>query len=451
MSDEETRAYLGDVFARDLGGQPLLSNNSKWINFVLVKNANWHHENVVLLGDALHTAHFSIGSGTKLAMEDAITLKQCFEETSEIGAALQRFEKARKPVIEDYQAAAYESMLWFENAREYMHLAPIELAYSLMKRSGRVDDEELRKRDAEFVARYETHSRSHSFRDDTLVKTQKGWKRIDTIQTNELVWTHKNRLRRVIAVHSHPHVGRLIGVKLHNGVSVVWASAEQRFLSPSPQAERGVGGEVGDDANPTPNPSPLAGRGQTAAAIHHELGGYAARLSFAARDLRQAATSAERILWERLRSRRLSNAKFRRQHPIGPNYIVDFYCSEKMLAIELDGAVHDSSSATWRDGIRQRQIQFAGVRILRFRNDEIVNGLEDVLTVIANALSTTEGPEEFWLLAEQLSVGSLVVADETGSTEAVEMVDTAFVNETLFALSVEEDHSFITSGGVARS
>ena len=67
-------------------------------------------------------------------------------------AALQRFEKARKPVIEDYQAAAYESMLWFENARDYMHLSPIELAYSLMTRSGRVDDEELRKRDPEFVA-----------------------------------------------------------------------------------------------------------------------------------------------------------------------------------------------------------------------------------------------------------------------------------------------------------
>ena len=451
MSDEDTRAYLGEVFSQDLGGHPLLSNNSKWINFVLVKNANWHYENVVLLGDALHTAHFSIGSGTKLAIEDAITLKQSFESASNISSALRQFEKARKPVIEDYQAAAYESMLWFENARQYMHLSPIELAYSLMTRSGRVDDEDLRKRDAEFVTRYETLSQSHSFRGDTLVKTSGGWKRIDTIQTNELVWTHKNRLRRVVALHSHPHVGRLIGVKLHSGVSVVWASAEQRFLSPSPQAERGLGGEVGDGANPTPNPSPLAGRGQTAAAIHYELGGYAARLSFAARDLRRAATSAERILWERLRSRRLNNVKFRRQHPLGPNYIVDFYCAEKMLAIELDGAVHDDPPAAWRDGIRQRQIQFAGVRILRFRNEEVVNRLENVLNVIADALSTTDGPEESWLLAEQLSVGSLVVADETGSTEAVEMVDAAFASETLFSLSVEEDHSFITIGGVARS
>ena len=132
-----------------------------------MKNASWHYQNVVLLGDALHTAHFSIGSGTKLAMEDAIGLKQCFDETADAGQALRRFEKVRKPVIEDYQAAAYESMLWFENARRYIHLSPIELAYSLMKRSGRVDDEELRKRDSKFVARYEKQSPSTDYVDFT--------------------------------------------------------------------------------------------------------------------------------------------------------------------------------------------------------------------------------------------------------------------------------------------
>ena len=155
MSDEETRAYLAAVFEPDLQSQPLLSNNSKWINFVLVKNGSWSFENMVLLGDALHTAHFSIGSGTKLAMEDAIALKESFAEASDVAAALKRFEAARKPVIEEYQAAACESMVWFENAREYMHLAPIELAYVLMTRSGRVDRESLRRRDPEFVAAYE--------------------------------------------------------------------------------------------------------------------------------------------------------------------------------------------------------------------------------------------------------------------------------------------------------
>ena len=121
----------------------------------LVKNAQWQFENVVLLGDALHTAHFSIGSGTKLAIEDAIALKHCFDRASSVSSALTQFEEVRKPVIEDYQAAAYESMLWFENARSYMHLTPIELAYSLMTRSGRVDHETLKRRDPAFIEAYE--------------------------------------------------------------------------------------------------------------------------------------------------------------------------------------------------------------------------------------------------------------------------------------------------------
>jgi anthraniloyl-CoA monooxygenase len=154
LNDQETCAYVEKVFAPDLKVQPLLSNNSKWINFILVTNANWYFDNVVLLGDALHTAHFSIGSGTKLAMEDAIALKECCDRTANVAAALQEFERIRKPIIEDYQAAAYESMVWFENARDYMHLSPTELAYSLMKRSGRVDDEALRKRDPKFVREY---------------------------------------------------------------------------------------------------------------------------------------------------------------------------------------------------------------------------------------------------------------------------------------------------------
>ncbi|HSL54619.1 MAG TPA: FAD-dependent monooxygenase, partial [Pyrinomonadaceae bacterium] len=136
-------------------GHKLLSNNSKWINFLLVKNRKWFFENVVLIGDALHTAHFSIGSGTKLAMEDAIALAESFQQTANVSEALAQFEKTRRPVIEDYQAAAFESMRWFENAVEYMHLSPIELAYVLMTRSGRVSYEELKRRDPAFIRQYE--------------------------------------------------------------------------------------------------------------------------------------------------------------------------------------------------------------------------------------------------------------------------------------------------------
>jgi len=155
MSDQQTRIYLESVFAPDLNGEQLRSNNSKWINFVLVKNANWHHGHVALLGDALHTAHFSIGSGTKLAMEDAIALKECFDRNEDPHQALSRFQEFRKPVIENYQAAAYESMIWFEHARDYVHLSPIDLAHSLMTRSGRVDDEQLARRDPQFFAQYQ--------------------------------------------------------------------------------------------------------------------------------------------------------------------------------------------------------------------------------------------------------------------------------------------------------
>jgi anthraniloyl-CoA monooxygenase len=160
MSDAETRQFLADVFQEDLKGKPLLSNNSKWINFVLVKNANWQSGNIVLLGDALHTAHFSIGSGTKLALEDAIELKKCFDDAPDLNQALSRFESIRKPVIEDYQDAAFDSMNWFENVRHYMHLTPLQLAFSLMMRSGRVDPEKLRQRDATFMRLYEYERRN---------------------------------------------------------------------------------------------------------------------------------------------------------------------------------------------------------------------------------------------------------------------------------------------------
>jgi anthraniloyl-CoA monooxygenase len=161
-SDEQTREYLESVFEKDLNKAPLLSNKSNWINFILVKNNNWYFENVVLLGDALHTAHFSIGSGTKLAMEDAIALHQCFETTEKVEYALSEFQSMRKPVIEEYQAAAFESMRWFENARAYMNLSPIELAYALMTRSGRVNYDDLKRRDPEFIARCEAEHKSHT-------------------------------------------------------------------------------------------------------------------------------------------------------------------------------------------------------------------------------------------------------------------------------------------------
>lgn len=160
MSDAETRAFLAGVFREDLTGHELLSNNSRWINFLLVKNAHWHHRHVVLLGDALHTAHFSIGSGTKLALEDSIALYQSFaagHNVENVEAALREFERMRQPVIEAYQQAAHESLVWFERAKDYMHLAPYEFAYKLMTRSKKIDYENLKRRDPAFIEAYEQY------------------------------------------------------------------------------------------------------------------------------------------------------------------------------------------------------------------------------------------------------------------------------------------------------
>ena len=156
MSDPETCQYLADVFKTDLGGHQLLSNNFvRWLNFPLVKNKQWHHKNVVLLGDALHTAHFSIGSGTKLALEDSIALARCFKSQPGVEAALAEFQNVRKPVVDQYQEAAYSSLLLFENAQKELQLDPIPFAYKLMTRSKKIDYENLKQRDPEFIATYD--------------------------------------------------------------------------------------------------------------------------------------------------------------------------------------------------------------------------------------------------------------------------------------------------------
>lgn len=165
MSGAETCATLAEVFRDDLGGQPLLSNNFvKWFNFALVKNKRWHHTctgnpggcpAVVLLGDALHTAHFSIGSGTKLALEDAIALANAFAEQRTLAQALPTFERARRPPVERFQAAALNSLLWLENVHNYLHLDPVPFTYRLLLRSKRVSFNRIRRGDPDFAARYD--------------------------------------------------------------------------------------------------------------------------------------------------------------------------------------------------------------------------------------------------------------------------------------------------------
>ena len=160
-SEADSLRYLEGLFADDLEGEPLLSNASRWINFWTLRNRRWSHGRTVLLGDALHTAHFSIGSGTKLALEDATALARALGDRGEQGehddleAALAAFEAARRPVVERYQAASEASAAWFENAAADLHLEPLAFAYRAMTRSAKVDHENLRQRDPEFIAAYE--------------------------------------------------------------------------------------------------------------------------------------------------------------------------------------------------------------------------------------------------------------------------------------------------------
>ncbi|MEA2498448.1 MAG: anthraniloyl-CoA monooxygenase, partial [Actinomycetota bacterium] len=143
--------YCQDLFREDLRGHALMSNASRWIQFVTLKNKSWHHWNVELVGDAAHTAHFSIGSGTKMAMEDSIALVQALETHDELDPALIDYELERKPRVERLQEAARQSQIYFESTRHYQHMEPLQFAFHLLSRSGRVDYDDLRVRDAEFV------------------------------------------------------------------------------------------------------------------------------------------------------------------------------------------------------------------------------------------------------------------------------------------------------------
>ncbi|HWC14090.1 MAG TPA: FAD-dependent monooxygenase [Actinomycetota bacterium] len=151
-SEAESIAYCEALFAKELRGHALRSNRSKWIRFETLRNKRWHTDNLVLIGDAAHTAHFSIGSGTKLAMEDAIALVDALQTKASVAEALGEYQLERKPRVERFQEAARQSQTYFENTRLYQHMEPLQFAFHLLSRSGRIDYDDLRLRDRHFVA-----------------------------------------------------------------------------------------------------------------------------------------------------------------------------------------------------------------------------------------------------------------------------------------------------------
>ena len=151
-NDEESIARIREIFGRYLDGHEILANNSKWLNFTTVKNESWRHGNIVLLGDAAHTAHFSIGSGTKLAMEDSLALAACLHEHATVEEALDAYEAERRPVVASTQRAAQASLEWFERIGQYADQEPSEFCMNLLTRSRRITSENLALRDPEFAA-----------------------------------------------------------------------------------------------------------------------------------------------------------------------------------------------------------------------------------------------------------------------------------------------------------
>jgi anthraniloyl-CoA monooxygenase len=151
-SDEASIELIRELCADVLGGHQITGNNSRWVNFGTVRCGSWRHENVVLIGDAAHTAHFSIGSGTKLAMEDALALVACLHEQPDAVTGLTAYEAERRPVVASTQRAAQASLEWFENIGHYTDQDPPQFAFNIITRSRRVTYDNLRLRDPEFAA-----------------------------------------------------------------------------------------------------------------------------------------------------------------------------------------------------------------------------------------------------------------------------------------------------------
>ncbi|MFI1732775.1 bifunctional salicylyl-CoA 5-hydroxylase/oxidoreductase [Streptomyces acidicola] len=153
--EQESVERCAKIFADALGGRPLRSNKSTWTTFRTVVNKHWSHGNLVLLGDAAHTAHFSIGSGTKLAVEDALALAACLEEQPSLADALTAYEAERRPVVASTQRAARASLEWFENLGLHLGQPSRQFAFNLLTRSRRVTHDNLRLRDPRFTGNVE--------------------------------------------------------------------------------------------------------------------------------------------------------------------------------------------------------------------------------------------------------------------------------------------------------
>lgn len=155
LGPDEAKTRCEEIFAEALDGHGLVANKSNWRNFPWIWNDRWSHRNMVLIGDALHTAHYSIGSGTRLALEDVQALVAALEaHPGDPGAAFADYEATRRPIVEKLVRAARTSAAWYADFPTHMQLAPLDMAHSYITRSGRIDDQRLTAMSPRFMAEY---------------------------------------------------------------------------------------------------------------------------------------------------------------------------------------------------------------------------------------------------------------------------------------------------------
>ena len=251
VSDEASIARVKEIFADILGDHSLVANNSKWVTFRTIRNQTLVHENLVLMGDAAHTAHFSIGSGTKLAMEDALALAACLREQPTIETALKAYDQERTPVIKSTQRSAQASLEWFEELDQYSGQNPVQFAFNLMTRSRRITYGNLQERDPAFVQQVDAWLLEHEV---ARGKVPKGTASVppmflpyrvrDVVLPNRVAVSAMDMYSSVNGVPGDFHLVHL-GSKALGGAGLVMT--EMVCVSPEGRITPGCGGLWNDD------------------------------------------------------------------------------------------------------------------------------------------------------------------------------------------------------------
>ncbi|MCB2100163.1 MAG: bifunctional salicylyl-CoA 5-hydroxylase/oxidoreductase [Rhodobacterales bacterium] len=337
-SEADTLAFCESVFAKELDGEALISNMSIWRTFPRVRNARYFHDNIVLLGDALHTAHFSIGSGTKLAMEDGVALAKALDDHASLSDALAAFQAEREPAVDSLQRAAQVSMEWFEETERYYDAQePIQFAYSLLTRSMRINHDNLALRDPALVARAERwvaeqaevqSGRKANVPGRTPPPIFTPFRLRDLVLENRIVLSPMCMYSAVDGVVNDWHLVHL-GSRAVGGAGLIYA--EMTAISPQARITPGCAGIWNDDQ--------VAAWGRVNAFIHANSGAKTClQLGHAGR---KAST---KVLWEGM-DRPLDDGNWEVIAPSAIPYAEGCHVPREMTRADMDATLADYMAA----------------------------------------------------------------------------------------------------------